>query len=115
MEKLPEYVGLLIGLAAILTIYLFWRSAHHSRAFLWIAVVWVAIQMILGFSGFYHLSVDTPPNLPLLVGPPTLLILGLFISRKGKGVYQRAGYRPAHIGAFGGGLCRGGVLSALFV
>jgi len=84
MEKLPEYIGLLIALTAILAIYLFWRSAYYSRTFLWIAVVWVAIQTILGFSGFYHLSTDKPPNMPLLVGPPTLLMLGLFITRKGR-------------------------------
>ena len=84
MEHLPEYVGLLIGLTAVLAIYLFWRSAYYSRSFIWIAVVWVAIQTILGLSGFYHLSIDTPPNMPMLVAPPTLLILGLFLTGKGR-------------------------------
>lgn len=84
MGPLPFYVSLLFGLTVALTIYLFYRAAHSSKVFLTMAIVWVAIQTIPGLSGFYHLSEDTPPNLPLLVLPPIVLIIMLFLTKRGR-------------------------------
>jgi hypothetical protein len=84
MEHLPFYVSLLFELTVALTIYLFYRAAHSSKAFLLIVIVWVAIQALLGLSDFYYLSKNAPPKLPLLVGPPTALIIILFLIKKGR-------------------------------
>ncbi|HZX58372.1 MAG TPA: hypothetical protein VFE54_06590, partial [Mucilaginibacter sp.] len=50
---------------------------------------WVAIQAALSLSGFYYLSRDVPPKLPLLVGPPTVLIIILFLVKKGRSFIDR--------------------------
>ncbi len=84
MGHLPFYVSLLFELTVAVTIYLFYRAAHASKTFLVIVTSWVVIQVILGLSGFYHLSKDVPPKLPLLVGPPTALIIILFLIKKGR-------------------------------
>jgi hypothetical protein len=84
MGNLPFYVSLLFEFTVVLTVYLFFKAAHSSRAFLVILIGWVAIQAILGLSGFYYLYKDVPPKLPLLVGPPTVLILILFLIKKGR-------------------------------
>jgi len=84
MGHLPFYVSLLFELTVAVTTYLFYRAAHSSKAVLLIAIGWVAIQSLLGLSGFYYLSKDAPPKLPLLVGPPTVLIIILFLTKKGR-------------------------------
>jgi hypothetical protein len=84
MEHLPFFIGLLFDVAVALAVYLFYRSANSSKTFLAIVIAWIAIQSILGLSGFYILSKDTPPKLPLLVAPPTILIVILFLAKKGR-------------------------------
>jgi hypothetical protein len=84
MGHLPFYVSLLFELTVALTIYLFYRAIQSSKFFLVIVICWVAIQTLLGLSGFYYLSKDIPPKLPLLVGPPTAFIIILFLSKKGR-------------------------------
>ncbi|KAA9037148.1 hypothetical protein FW778_17110 [Ginsengibacter hankyongi] len=84
MEHLPFYVAAIFELTVALTIYLFYRATHASKIFLWISLGWVAIQASLGVSGFYYLSKDASPKLPLLVGPPIALIIILFLTTKGK-------------------------------
>lgn len=84
MGNLPIYVSLLFDLTVAVTIYLFYRATHASKTFLVIVIGWVAIQALLGLSGFYYLSKDVPPKLPLLVGPPTVLIIILFLIKKGR-------------------------------
>lgn len=83
MEPLPFYVSLLFGLTIALTIYLFYKATHSSKAFLTMAIIWVAIQTFISLSGFYHLSKDAPPTIPLLVLPPILFMLMLFLSKRG--------------------------------
>jgi hypothetical protein len=89
MGDLPFYVSLLFELTVVITIYLFYRATHSSKTFLTIAIVWVIIQALTGISGFYHLSKDVPPKLPLLVGPPTVLIIILFLIKKGRSFIDR--------------------------
>ena len=77
-------MSLLFELTVAITIYLFYRATPSSKIFLAIVIAWVVIQAILGLSGFYYLSKDVPPKLPLLVGPPTVLIIMLFLIKKGR-------------------------------
>lgn len=84
MEPLPFYVSLLFGLTVALTIYLFYKATHSSKVFLTIAIVWVVIQTFISLSGFYHLSKDTPPTLPLLLLPPIGFMMMLFLSKRGR-------------------------------
>lgn len=84
MEQLPFYISLLFGITAALTVYLFYRATHSSKAFLLITIGWVALQVLLGLSGFFVISKDNPPKLPLLVGPPTLLIFISFVIKRGR-------------------------------
>jgi hypothetical protein len=89
MGHLPFYVSLLFELTVAVTIYLFYRVAQSSKVFLAIVFVWVAIQSLLGLSGFYYLSKDAPPKILLLVGPPTMLIIMLFLIKKGRAFIDR--------------------------
>ena len=84
MEPLPFYISLLFGITAVLTVYLFYKATRSSKAFLVIVTGWVVLQVWLGLSGYFLISKDTPPKLPLLVGPPTLLIFITFLIKRGR-------------------------------
>ncbi|HZY39541.1 MAG TPA: hypothetical protein VFE53_22955 [Mucilaginibacter sp.] len=84
MEHLPIYIGLLFGITVALTAYLFYKATNTSKVFLVITVAWILIQVLLGLSGYFLFSKDTTPKLPLLVGPPTLLIFISFLVKRGR-------------------------------
>lgn len=86
MGHLPFYVGLLIELTVTLTIYLFYRATQSSKIFLVIAIGWAIIQALLGLS---PAAKGTPVQLPMLVAPPMLLIIILFLSKKGRGFIDK--------------------------
>src|ERR1700743_222692 len=84
METLPIYISVIFGLTAVLTVYLFYLATNSSKIFLAVTIGWLIIQSVLGMSGYFHFSRNVPPKLPLLVGPPTFLILILFVVKPGR-------------------------------
>jgi hypothetical protein len=84
MENLPIYITLIFGLTTILTIYLFYMSTKHSKITLLILFIWVSLQGIVGFSGFYKDTSTVPPKFLLLALPPLAFILGLFLTKTGR-------------------------------
>jgi len=84
MENIPFTISLLFGLTTAIAIYLFYRATHSSKVFLLIVIGWVILQTWLGLSGYFLFSKNTPPKLPLLVGPPSFLILILFLIKPGR-------------------------------
>ena len=84
MENLPAYIGLVFGLTTLLTVWLFYRATNKSKITLIILLLWLAIQALIGISGFYTVTNTTPPRLLLLGMPPLLFIIGLFSTSSGK-------------------------------
>ena len=84
MENLPTYISIVFGLTTILTVGLFYKSTNHSKKSLLILLTWLALQAIIGLSGFYTVTDTIPPRFLLLVLPPILLIIGLFTTSKGR-------------------------------
>jgi hypothetical protein len=84
MENLPIHVSLLFGLTTFLTIALFYKATHFSKITLYLILSWLGIQTFIGLSGFYKITDTIPPRFLLLVLPPFLMIVGLFISSKGR-------------------------------
>ena len=84
MENLPTYISIVFGLTTILTVGLFYKSTNHSKKSLLILLTWLALQAIIGLSGFYTVTDTIPPRILLLVLPPILLIIGLFTTSKGR-------------------------------
>lgn len=89
MENLPGYVGIVFGLTAILTVWLFYSAANHSKRTLIILFIWLAFQTVIGLSGFYTITRTIPPRFLLLVLPPFLVIIGLFATSKGREYIDR--------------------------
>jgi hypothetical protein len=84
MENLPTYVSIVFVATTILTVLLFYKAANISKATILILIFWLALQSILGLSGFYTVTDTIPPRFLLLGLPPLLFIIGLFITSSGR-------------------------------
>jgi len=84
IEELPIWINVLFGLIVLVTIIWFFFAAK-SRAFLFIAIGWVLLQSVLGFSGFYQDTETVPPRILLFGIFPTLIFIALtFFTAKGR-------------------------------
>lgn len=68
----------------VLAIAFFQWAAHQLRVTLTILVGWALLQGAVSTTGFYLIESGIPPRFVLLVGPPMLLILLLFLTAIGK-------------------------------
>ncbi len=84
MENVPVFIGIVFGFTVLLTVLLFNKAANKQKTVLIVITAWIVIQSIIGLSGFYTVSNATPPRFMLLVLPPVMLIVLLFVSKKGK-------------------------------
>ncbi len=84
MQNLPVYVSILFAITTLLTVILFFKATQSSKTTLIILLVWLALQSMLGLSGFYSVTDTVPPRFLLLLAPPIILIFSLFISPKGR-------------------------------
>lgn len=84
MENLPTYISIVFGLTTLLTVGLFYRATHNSKTTLIILFLWLSLQAFIGLSNFYKVTDAIPPRFLILVLPPALFIIGLFITSKGK-------------------------------
>lgn len=84
MENVPIFISVIFGLTTFLTVGLFYKATNKSRTTLAILLTWLALQSVIGLSGFYTVTNTIPPRL-ILLGPPTLLvIISLFATSGGR-------------------------------
>ena len=84
MENLPAYIKVVFILTTILTIFLFYHATRRSFFTLIILFSWLAFQTFVGLSGFYTVTDTIPPRFLLLIGPPLLFIIALFLTDRGR-------------------------------
>lgn len=84
MLDIPDYINVLFGLITFATIFTFFSATKNSTQSLIILFVWIGIQGVLSYQGFYKDTFSWPPRFILLV-LPTLIFIGiLFITKTGK-------------------------------
>lgn len=84
INNLPMYVNIVFILTTLLTVFLFYKAAGRSKISLCILVLWLLLQAVLSYTGFYMVTNTTPPRFVLLALPAVLLITFLFITAKGR-------------------------------
>ncbi len=84
MESLPVYISIVFILTTFLTIYLLYKAAYNSLNTLLILIAWLILQTIISRTGFYQNTLSIPPRFILLVLPPILFILVLFVTKRGQ-------------------------------
>ncbi len=83
MQNLPSYVSIVFILTTLLTLFFLYRAVR-SKIITGIILAWLIVQAIIGLSGFYTLTTTVPPRFLFLIGPPLLVIAGLFIFSAGR-------------------------------
>jgi hypothetical protein len=89
MERIPVFLSIAFVLVTLLTLLLFQLAANRSRTVLTALLVWLVAQGIIAMTGFYTEMQTVPPRFLLLIGPPLLAIVLLFLSPRGKRFLDR--------------------------
>jgi hypothetical protein len=84
MEDLPAFIKIVFALTTFLTIILFYTASRRSIACIVILIIWSGLQAFFGWSEFYTVTDTIPPRFLLLIAPPLLFILILFVTQSGK-------------------------------
>ena len=84
MDTLPLYISLVFGFTLLASIALFYKAANYSKTVLTVIILWIIVQSTISISGFYKSENTLPPRFALLLMPPLLMIILLFVTKKGK-------------------------------
>ena len=90
LANLPFYVPLLFIFTTLLTVIFFISAIAKNNSTktvitaLIIICIWLGIQTILALNNFYTVTNTIPPRFFLLVGPPLLVIIILFVTQAGR-------------------------------
>jgi hypothetical protein len=84
MDQLPLYIPVVFGLTTFLTVFIFSKAVKSPGTVLVILIAWLLLQAIVALTGFYTVTNTLPPRFALLVLPPFLTILGLFVTKNGR-------------------------------
>ena len=89
MEKLPVYISIIFSFTTLLTVLIFYKASNNSKKVLIGLYTWLAVQAVIGLSGFYTNTTSIPPRFLFLLFPPLLLIIGVFFSVRGRNFIDR--------------------------
>ncbi|MBL7901498.1 MAG: hypothetical protein JNK73_05835 [Bacteroidia bacterium] len=84
MDSLPKYIPLVFAFTALLSVWFVYNAANKSKTTLILLFLWLGFQAGVSLSGFYTVTDTLPPRFILMVAPPLLFILFLFITKKGR-------------------------------
>lgn len=84
MHTLPVLIPTFFIFITALAITIFWYATNKSRRVLTVLLAWVVVQGLIATTGFYEVTNTMPPRFALLIGPPLLVILSLFLTRRGR-------------------------------
>ena len=93
---LPAYISIVFILTVILTLWFLWKASSSKTAVI-VALLWLAIQGVLSYSGFYLNSSGALPRIALAVLPPLVLIILVLVTKKGKKFTRRLDLRTLHL------------------
>jgi hypothetical protein len=89
MENLPVYISILFGITAVITVFWFY-FVTRSNSFLVLALGWMVLQSIMGYSGFYQNTETIPPRMMIFgILPALTLVFFPFFTKKGKNFIQQ--------------------------
>lgn len=84
MKDLPLFTSVFFALTTILAVFFFYKASRNPGRTVIIIGAWLALQALIGLSGFYTVSYTLPPRFILMVGPPMLIIIILFATARGR-------------------------------
>jgi len=84
METLSIYLIISFVATTLATILIFLKASSWSKTAVAVIAGWMILQTIVSLSGFYLVTDSVPPRFALLLGPPVLFIISLFVTKNGR-------------------------------
>ena len=84
MSHLPLPIIVFFLLTTVLTLFFLGKAVRGSKAVIVGSIVWMVVHAAIAVSGFYLVTNTLPPHFFAAVGPPLLLIAGLFATTTGR-------------------------------
>jgi hypothetical protein len=84
MGSLPFYIVIATMAVAFLTLYFLYKATDRSKKVVIISLAWLALQAIIGLSGFYEVTNTMPPRFALTLAPPLIAIAVCLFTKSGK-------------------------------
>ncbi|GAA4272529.1 hypothetical protein U6A24_09735 [Aquimarina gracilis] len=84
MESVSMFIMIMFILTTIATLWLFYVASHENKKVVLSILIWAAFVGVLGVLGFYKVVDAIPPRFVFLLGPVTLFVLLLFMTKKGR-------------------------------
>ena len=66
------------------TIFLFYQASGKNKVVLTVLLAWLLFQTVLGTTDFFNVTDTMPPRFALLVLPPLLLVIAIFLTSRGR-------------------------------
>ena len=96
LPNLPAYINIVFILTVLLTLWFLWKASSSTTAVI-VAIVWLAIQGVLSYKGFYKNASGMPPRLALAVVPALILIILLLVTKDGRKFTDRLSLKTLHL------------------
>lgn len=84
MESVSMFTIIMFILTTIATLWLFYVANNENKKVILGILIWGVFVGVLGGLGFYKVVDATPPRFIFLLGPVTLFVLFLFMTKKGR-------------------------------
>jgi hypothetical protein len=85
----PLYLDLAFSAITFITVWFFYNAAGRDRKTLLVLALWLLLQSGFGLADFYLKVPMVPVRMALLLGPPLLTILLLFVTPAGRSYLGR--------------------------
>jgi hypothetical protein len=84
MTTIPVYISLLFAMITFLCVYLFYNASGRQIRILYVLLGAMAIEAVVGLSGFFTITNTIPPRLFILLIVPLVFVIFLFSTKKGR-------------------------------
>jgi hypothetical protein len=84
MSHVPLPIIVFFLLTVLLALLLFGKAVRGSKTAIVVSLLWMCVQSVIALSGFYLVANAFPPRFMLVVAPPILFIVGLFLTAAGR-------------------------------
>jgi len=84
MAHLPIYIPTVFIITTFITLFMLFKAARYSKPVIIITLIWLTLQAMLGLAGFYQYTAGLPPRFALMLLPPVVFIILLFLLKPGR-------------------------------
>ncbi|MEO7990211.1 MAG: hypothetical protein ABI663_11760 [Chryseolinea sp.] len=85
MAHISIFIIILFIVTTFFIVWLFYKASGKSKTVLFVLGAWMLLQAVVGLSGFYQQEIQSvPPRFIFLIAPGLLLIILLFLTKKGR-------------------------------